>query len=182
MPCKSGIRQNLERAKQFYEKQKQYDPQRELWKSLVYRVHKTEAGFSGLSPVERTYYSVSILEGEVHNGGFDQFFWNSSGSIFSEACTGLKILGADQSLALLIRAKHVIFGDEEPPTNWDQRREMLQLCEAKRQSPELREIDQAFWKYPDKLSERLMAFATENGLVAPFEKAPSGTDNRPPSS
>src|ERR1044071_1964337 len=76
MPCKHGNRENLERAKEYYKKQREYDPVRELWKSLVHRVHKTNAGFAGMSEVEKTYFTVCVLEGEVYNGGMHQFFSN----------------------------------------------------------------------------------------------------------
>ncbi len=69
MACKQGIRQNIEAAKRYYEQQRQYDPFRELWKSLVHRVYHTDAGYQGLNEAERLYYSVGILDGEVYNGG-----------------------------------------------------------------------------------------------------------------
>ena len=55
MPCNQGIRQNIEASKRFYEEQKKYDPHRELWTSLVRRVHKTSEGFNGLTADEKLY-------------------------------------------------------------------------------------------------------------------------------
>lgn len=36
--------------------------------------------FSKLNDIEKTFVYIDLLEGQVHNGGFDQFFFNSSGS------------------------------------------------------------------------------------------------------
>ncbi len=47
-------------------------PQALYWSALVNRVYDGGEGFAGLSPAERSYYAVSVLSGEVHNGGFDQ--------------------------------------------------------------------------------------------------------------
>ncbi len=170
MPCKSGYRKNLEASKKRHEEQKKYDPHRELWKSLVTRVHKSDSGFQGLSADERLYYAIGVLEGEVYNGGFDQFFWNSSGGYFRETISGLEILGAYQALELLSKAKQVAFSEEQPPANWEERRALLRAREDKRREEALDALDKAFWKDPDKLSERLTRFATERGLTAPFLK------------
>jgi hypothetical protein len=65
MACKQGIRQDIEASKRYCEEQRRYDPFDELWKSLVHRVYKTDAGYAGLSAAERRYYSVGALDGAV---------------------------------------------------------------------------------------------------------------------
>src|SRR5258708_36632336 len=88
MACKQGIRQNIEAAKVYYRQQRLPDPFRDHWTALVRRVHNMPDGFNYLSPLEQTYYSVSILVGEAYNGGVPQFFSKSSGSIFPEDVPG----------------------------------------------------------------------------------------------
>jgi hypothetical protein len=170
MPCKKGFRQDIETSKRYYEEQKKYDPFRELWKSLVQRVYETDSGFEGLNADEKIYFSVSVLEGEVYNGGFDQFFWNSSGNLFHEAVSGLEAIGACSCLDLLLQAKQAAFPDGQPPRNCEERRTYLRLRESESQSALLNEFDRVFWKDPDKLQEKLVQFATEKGLVTPFLK------------
>lgn len=63
MACKKGIRKDLENAKRYYAKQKEYDPYRELWSSLAKRNHKTEAGYEGFSADERLYFSATLVGG-----------------------------------------------------------------------------------------------------------------------
>jgi len=170
MPCKSGYRKNLDSSKRFHEEQKKYDPYRELWQSLVLRVHKTEAGFSGLSADEKLYYAVGVLDGEVHNGGFDQFFWNSSGGFFREAVSGLEVIGAYQALDLLLKAKQIAFPDEQPPVDCEERRVSLRSREAASRDSALDVLDHAFWKDPDGLGTKFTRFAVDRGLVTPFIK------------
>jgi Domain of unknown function (DUF4375) len=58
-------------------------------------------GFGGLPRQEKLYFSVCILDGEVYNGGFHQFFFNYSGEHYHEAFFGLAELGAFHSRELL---------------------------------------------------------------------------------
>ena len=51
-------------------------------------------------------YSTAILDGEVRNGGFDQFFYQNS-QFFPFALEGLKKIGAHTNAGLLARAAPV---------------------------------------------------------------------------
>jgi len=53
-----------------------------LQMSLVERVCRSPDGFEKLSDAEKLYYALTLLQDEVNNGGFHQFFFNSSGSYF----------------------------------------------------------------------------------------------------
>jgi hypothetical protein len=170
MACKQGIRQNIEASKRYYEELKKYNPYRELWKSLVFRVHKTEKGFSGLNSAEKIYYAVSILQGEVFNGGFDQFFWNSSGDLYEAIIAGLERLEAFETLNLVQQARIVLFSNSMPPPETKDRRELLRILEEKEGLQAFDILDAAFWKDPDKLNEKLTRFADLQGLVKPFMK------------
>jgi hypothetical protein len=175
MACKQGIRKNIEASKKYYEEQRKYNPMRELWTSLVKRVHQTEDGFDGLSAEERTYYAVGVLDGEVYNGGMHQYFWNSSGALYRSAVDGLLELKALTALRLLTEAAKLLFEDEVPEDRETR-------CATIREYPddsnaptpdwavELERIDKAYWEDPDGLGERLEEFARDRGLVQPFEK------------
>jgi len=176
MACKQGIRQDIERAKNFYEVQKKYDPYRELWKSLVHRVYKTDEGFGGLTSDEKVYFSVCVLDGEVYNGGIEQFFTNSSGALYNEAVSGLRLLEATHTLDLLFRAKKILFGDNDPSENREERWDAIRKYSEDNSEPPpdwaiaLEEVEKAYVEDPDKLGVRLTHFAEEKGLVAPFMK------------
>jgi len=51
-------------------------------------------------------YATAVLDGEVHNGGFDQFFYQNS-RLLSFALEGLRKIGAGAHAALLARAARI---------------------------------------------------------------------------
>lgn len=174
MPCKQGTRKSIDASKRYYEEQKKYDPWRELWASLVKRVYDEDNGYETLSEDERLYYAVSVLSGEVYNGGMHQFFSNSSGELYRDAIEGLQKLGAVHSFGLLQDAVSILFDDEEPPTDrlarWDAMKHYPEGADASipEWSSRLNFVDKAFWVDPDGLNDRLVAFAKTTGLVEPY--------------
>lgn len=45
-----------------------------------------------LSPPERVFRAIWELEGEANNGGLDQYFFNSSGSLVPDVVDALKTI------------------------------------------------------------------------------------------
>jgi len=177
MPCKKGTRKQIDEGKRYYEEQKKYDPWRELWTSLVKRAYAVQDGWTEFSGPERLYYAISILDGEVYNGGMHQFFSNSSGELYAEALSGLQALGANNAARLLVEAATVLFGDVEPPkdrvSRWNSMKQYPENMDSQNAPGwcgRLDGIDQAYWKDPDDLNARLVKFAEQNGLIQPFMK------------
>jgi hypothetical protein len=56
---------------------------------------------AGLPPAVRAIYTTTVLENEVVNGGFNQYFWNSSGQLAFMALEGLDLIGATGHAAIL---------------------------------------------------------------------------------
>jgi hypothetical protein len=75
---------------------------RACWKRLESRWR--DIGFDGLDPVEREAIALYWLEAEVMNGGFEQYFSNSSGDSVAEAIRGLGRLSCTATLAILNEA------------------------------------------------------------------------------
>jgi hypothetical protein len=50
---------------------------------------------------------VNMLIGEVLNGGFHQYFYNSSGTNHQEIETSLRTIGAEEEANLLIQARQM---------------------------------------------------------------------------
>ncbi len=175
MACKQGIRQSIEQSKEFYRKQKEYDPYRELWMNLVKKAHANENGFESLTKEEKLYYAVGIFNGEVYNGGIEQFFSNSSGELYSKVVEGLKALKADNSLSLLKQATKILFGDVAPLKDRLQRYNSMKQFPSYDSEPrpewavELDKIDQQYYEDPDNLGELLTNFAETTGLIEPFK-------------
>ncbi len=144
---------------------KQTDPAKLLWQELVHRIFKTPDGFQGLSESEKRYFAVNILIGEVYNGGFHQFFFNNSGSYYKYVILGLEELGATQSLALLQRAKLVLFENENMPEYVGKRREVILQRKSDDCLQLLNELDKQFYKDPDGLDTKCVTYAKLHGLL-----------------
>lgn len=168
MPCKSGTRSAIEASKVSMKRQRELDamdPFRLYWRELVDRVHKSDAGIANLSDVERQYWAVGCLFGEVYNGGFDQYFHNSSGATYSAAVDGLKAMDATMSLLLLEKAKQMIFGFADVPEESCTRRRIQASVDGDSLQQRLDELDKQFWDDPDNLATRSEKFAINHGLV-----------------
>ena len=72
------------------------------WKTLEKRWDAL--GFAELQQNEQETIALFWLEAEVMNGGFDQYFWNSSGDLLPQACSGLQRLGMPITLGLVDQA------------------------------------------------------------------------------
>jgi len=92
------------------------------FESLFYRIdlkpsmnHKP--GYESFTDTERKIREIWIVFGEVGNGGFDQYFCNSSGDCAEIVLAGLKEIGADDAAVIMLRAMSIFpdgdpFGDE----------------------------------------------------------------------
>jgi len=58
-------------------------------------------------------YMIWALEAEVHNGGYNQFYFNSSGQFYKDLPDALKLVGADKFADLTKRANET-FEKENP--------------------------------------------------------------------
>ncbi len=63
-----------------------------------------------LTPGQRAIYVTWIVEGEVNNGGFNQFYFNSSGQLADMAEGAFKIIGA-KKFADLMRQANLIYSE-----------------------------------------------------------------------
>jgi len=77
-----------------------------------------------LSDAEKVFYFNQSLEEEVNNGGFSQFFFNSSSNFCYEILNSLREVGAVKTAGILKKALDA-FGCEIPLDLYE-RREMLE--------------------------------------------------------
>ena len=103
---------------------------------------------------------VEAIEGEVMNGGFDQFFFNGAGAEAARAVEALDVIGAHATAAIARRAC-AKFPGGMPPTDHDARRRMLVALwpDADGFESETRE----FQDYPDDLRTLLDEFLAAEG-------------------
>jgi len=165
MPCKNGTRKSMEQAKENAIKERELDktcPFRAYWRDLVDRVYDESLGFTSLNDEEKLYYSVYVLIGEVYNGGFVQFFDNTSGAQYRYAELGLIQMQAKESLALLRKAKLSLFGNQSVPIDQEERWGVMRQMTDE---PDIDNLDTEFYKDTDNLDNKTEEFAIKNGLV-----------------
>lgn len=89
-------------------------PDDNLEQAIVdYVIHKMESGsdedavLGSLSEGNRALWLTWIVEGEVNNGGFNQYYWNTDGRHSSEAVTSFEFFAASQHAELMREANSV---------------------------------------------------------------------------
>jgi len=72
-----------------------------------------------LSAGQQMFWATWILEAEVNNGGFNQYYYNSDGEFAEMALNGLKIIKANKFVDLVSRANSVYEKDKERLSAYD---------------------------------------------------------------
>ena len=170
MPCSTGTRAAIDAARQQRIAAREYErtnPFRRLWLSLVSRINDSASAFEALSEAEKLSFALGLVELELYNGGFEQYFHNSSAAYFNEAVRGLERMGAVQTLSLLEEAKRVVFLQFPVPIDTAERRGRLRArIDANPDvSRKLEELERQYCADPDGLSDRMERFARQSGLV-----------------
>ena len=63
---------------------------------------------------QRALLALDWCQKEIRNGGFEQFFLNSTGVFANEALKGFRLIGADVYAKLLEKAMSIFSGSETP--------------------------------------------------------------------
>ncbi len=115
-----------------------------------------------IGPEARLVYLLWSFDGEVHNGGFDQLFFNSLGDHCLEILNGLKKVNASKSAKLLEKSLRW-FPDSSPSTNRKNRWEQLEPYEDDEEyESDLDELNTEYYKYEDNLAELLHCYVRAN--------------------
>lgn len=100
---------------------------------------------------------VQALEGEVNNGGFHQFFYNSAGDNTMETIQALETVGAPV-MAGIVRRAAAMFPGNAPPRDRFNRQNVL--LEKFPDATAFEELDDEFYAYPENLSELLRKYSS----------------------
>lgn len=110
---------------------------------------------SAMSDADWVVYRVWSLLGEVSNGGFDQYFFNSSGGQALPTLDALKAIGDTKAAAVLEKALKVF--SEPPSPDRDRRWEQLDhLTKATRKKFEA--LDKELYDCGQDVVEKLAAY------------------------
>lgn len=127
---------------------------------LLWEKAKKGIDFESLNYYEKNVILIEILEGQVNNGGFDQYFFNSSGEYAHETLIALKEIKANQMAEILNRAI-TIFPTSPIPKDTKKRRELMKNI-PKNVSDNLDKLDHEFYKYPDNLARLIINYVKAN--------------------
>ena len=113
-----------------------------------------------LNTSQRTFYYNQELEREINNGGFNQFYFNSSGNYAHEVIDSLVAIGANKT-AEIVRKANSQFPSRKVPKDRDERQKVLNQIEEK--ANEVWEnFDQEFCQYEDDLNSLNLEFIKKN--------------------
>lgn len=169
VPCAKGYRKQLEESQNNYREDKKYRDSEEYayWVNLSQKVSSV-ADLKKLTFEEQLYFVINVLIGEVFNGGFEQYFYNSSGAYYAETLQALKELKAFKSLELLESAKVTLFGSLDVPSDQGLRFAILKSKENL-ENIELNRADKVFWELPDHLDQKIRQYVQLKNLFKLFK-------------
>jgi hypothetical protein len=113
-----------------------------------------------LTEPQKHFYFNQCLEREVNNGGFSQYFTNSSGKYAHQTVETLKLIGA-KSFAKILQKAIDKFPDKTVPQDDDERQETVENLEDK--NDEIWEkLEDKFYEYPEDLNQLNIDYITEH--------------------
>lgn len=71
------------------------------WSVSIYGLEKYEDDLSRFTQAQRLILALFWYDGEVCNGGHDQFLSNSTGIVWKDALAGFRLIGADECAEIL---------------------------------------------------------------------------------
>ena len=113
-----------------------------------------------LSTVQKNFWYNQNLEREINNGGFNQYFFNSSGDFAHETIHSLNEIKAFKTVDILKEAM-ALFPGGEVPADRRKRQELLVDIQDNAEQ-KWNELDQAFYCYEDDLNNLNMEYLREN--------------------
>lgn len=104
-----------------------------------------------LSNEEKVFFVINSLEGEVNNGGFVQFLYNSSGNFANDVVPSLIAIGATDTAEICKSALAAL--GERIPRKTEEREDLLDDIMTDDIEEKLSKCDEEFYEYPDTLEE-----------------------------
>lgn len=115
-----------------------------------------------LTKGQQAFFSTWILEGEINNGGFNQFYFNSSGQYAEMAEIGLKTIGADKFSELTSKANKIYIENKESLEEFDDGT-MESFSESYKDNP-LNDLDTEFYELykSEKIGDLRIKYIRDN--------------------
>lgn len=113
-----------------------------------------------LTGPQQNLYFNQCLEAEINNGGFNQYFFNSSGSYANETLHSLKAIGANKTADILLSAINQ-FPNATVPKNTIERHNILEQIEDDADKV-FEELDNLFYAYSEDLNKLNIEYIRAN--------------------
>ena len=116
--------------------------------------------FAIQSAPQKVFSSVWAVESEVNNGGFSQYFLNSSAETAVFLVDALETIGAPKTADICRRALDCAFPGGLPPTAAEISSQAAEFSEGT--LAQLDAVDAEFFAYPHDLTELLYAYVARH--------------------
>ena len=113
-----------------------------------------------LSDPQKIFYYVQSCEREINNGGFKQFYYNSSGAFAHETTYSLKIIGAYRTANIVMTANDQFPGRVVPKDRSERQKILEQIPDTSNEV--WKELDQRFLAYEEDLNAFNLEFVRKN--------------------
>jgi len=113
--------------------------------------------FTTLNDYEKTFIYIDIFENHTTNGGFEEFFWNSSGQFSHEILAAYEAIGATKTATLIYNAFKE-FGEIPIPKDHAFRKKILTELNSNAWDT----LDQAFYKSKEAIVPLVLRFVAKN--------------------
>lgn len=138
----------------------------EIYSKLLERVHqlsKYGMELSKLSYVQRVVLYVSNLLGEVNNGGFNQFYFNTSGNYAHETHEALVFISAHKTADILEQANE-LWPAKKVPRDREKRIQTLHKIEENPSEINKKwdELSQLIWLNEEPVQKLLIEYVRKN--------------------
>jgi len=114
-------------------------------------------GVAALTEPQLFYLTAWLLDADVRNGGFDQYFFNSSGDLARHAVAAVHAVGG-RELAEIVSKAVAAFGKKGPHPDRDKRMDQLSQIDRKF----FDELNSAYYKCSESLRELLPRYVASH--------------------
>ena len=115
-----------------------------------------------ISNEAKVVYLLCSFEGEIYNGGFDQFFFNSISDHSAEILNCLGIVGANKTKKLLEEAVSWFPNSMPSPDREERWKQLEEVENHEKYESEVDWLDTQFYKNEDNLSELINDYVKNN--------------------
>ena len=117
-------------------------------------------GLASFTQAERFVYAIEGMQREVNNGGWNQFFFNSSGALAYDLVPALQAVGSTKNLSIAERAVK-IFGKPASLGEEDRAKHLDKITQDGEKSP-WDGLEDEFYQAPEDLEAMIIEFIARN--------------------